>query len=81
MDAEKLVQMANRIGTFFEPMADHAEAVRGVAAHLRRFWAPSMRRELLECIDAGGAALLPIVREAIAAHRALLEPPPDRAAG
>ncbi|NNN14146.1 MAG: formate dehydrogenase subunit delta [Acidimicrobiaceae bacterium] len=32
----------------------HEEAVAAIANHLRRFWAPSMRSQLLEHLDAGG---------------------------
>lgn len=66
MDAENLVRMANRIAEFFQAMPDRAEARDGVAQHLRRFWEPRMRRELL-ALAAGeaGRALHPLVREAI----------------
>lgn len=75
MDIEKLVRMANQIGTFFQAMPDHAEAVEGIALHLQKFWEPRMRREFLEALDAGHAdtaALLPIVKEAVASRRASL---------
>jgi formate dehydrogenase subunit delta len=75
MDLANLVQMANRIGDFFAAQPDRAEALLGIAEHLRKFWAPPMRRELLAAIDAGQAAgLSDIVAAAIAAHRAALEP-------
>ncbi len=75
MDIEKLVRMANQIGTFFEAMPDHAEAVEGIAQHLQKFWEPRMRREFLGALDAGRvetAALLPIVKEAVQSRRAAL---------
>jgi formate dehydrogenase subunit delta len=73
MDADNLVRMANRIGQFFEAMPDRAEALAGVATHLKKFWEPRMRRELAEHIDQhDGAGLLPIVREALQRHRAVL---------
>ncbi|MDL5030533.1 formate dehydrogenase subunit delta [Pelomonas sp. APW6] len=68
MDIEKLVRMANQIGTFFEAMPDHAEAVEGIALHIQKFWEPRMRREFLGALDAGHAetaALRPIVKEAV----------------
>jgi len=77
MDAERLVQMANQIGQFHESFPDHAEALLGTATHIRRFWDPRMRRALLAHLDQEGApGLGPLVREAIGAHRAYLEPPP-----
>lgn len=76
-DTDNLVRMANRIGSFFEAMPDRAEAIEGIALHIQRFWEPRMRRELLARVDAGEAgALSEIVRAAIAAYRARLEPLP-----
>ncbi len=39
--------MANEIGAFFESEPDRAIAMEGVAGHIKRFWDPRMRRELL----------------------------------
>ncbi len=75
MNTDKLVNMANRIGEFFQSMPDRAEATAGVADHILKFWEPRMRRELLAHIDATqGAGLLDLVREAVAGHRAELAP-------
>lgn len=75
MDAENLVRMANRIGEFFSALPDHAEACDGVATHLRRYWEPRMRRQILALVDRGEAAgLTSLVREALVLHRAELEP-------
>jgi len=68
---ENLVKMANQIGLFFESQyrSDPVDAARAVAAHLKLFWAPPMRRSLLEQRGApAGEALLPIVRQALIAH-------------
>lgn len=76
MDIQHLTQMANRIGQFFESMPDQQEASREIAQHLRKFWEPRMRRELLSHLDAtGGEGLRPGVKTAVTAHRTLLEPP------
>ena len=75
MDIEKLVRMANQIGTFFQAMPDHAEAVEGIAQHLQKFWEPRMRREFLAALEAGHeetAGLMPIVREAVKSRKAAL---------
>ncbi len=63
MSPEKLIYMANQIATFFEtqPGDDRAEKV---AAHLRDFWEPRMRAQLLDIVDAGGEGLKPLAREA-----------------
>lgn len=73
MDVDNLIHMANRIGEFFQAMPDHAEAVDGVATHIRKFWEPRMRQALFAALDAGTAqSLLPLVREALDARRAEL---------
>ena len=75
MDLDNLIRMANRIGDFFEAMPDAEEAREGVAQHLKRFWAPRMRREIVDHVDAAGESeLKPIVIDAIRKHRALLLP-------
>jgi len=77
MDTDHLLRMANRIGDFFVAMPDRAEAERGVADHLHKFWEPRMRRQFLAMIDAGQAeGLHEIVAAAVRDHRAELEPTP-----
>ncbi len=58
--------MANDIGGFFATMPDHEEAVAAMALHLRNFWDPRMRREIIAHAGHGGADLIPLAREAIA---------------
>ena len=77
MDTQNLIDMANRIGDFFDSMPDRDEAVTGVADHIRRFWEPRMRRALLASLDApdaGGIAMSDIVREALVKNRERLTP-------
>lgn len=75
MDTEKLIQMANQIGTYFAAEPDAEAGRAGVAQHLASFWAPPMRLALLEHIDThGDAGLMPIVGEALKAHRQVLVP-------
>ena len=70
MDAHKLVKMANEIAAFFEADPDRAVVLENVAGHLKRFWDPRMRRELLAWVDDhAGDGLKDSVRAAIAAHR------------
>lgn len=64
MDTQNLVNIANRIGQFFESHPDRAEALEGISNHLRKFWNPRMRELLLEQLDST-KDLLPIVTEAI----------------
>ena len=69
MDTDNLVHMANRIGQFFQSMPDRAEAVAGVAEHIRKFWEPRMRRQLwAHLASTQGEDLLPVVRDALRAH-------------
>jgi len=73
MDMHNLIHMANQIGGFFEAMPDHEEALTGISGHLRNFWEPRMRKQLLEHVDAeDGKGLLPIVVSAIRTHRSKL---------
>lgn len=70
MDAHKLVKMANEIAAFFEAEPDRAVALEGIAGHLKRFWDPRMRRDLLRWVDEHhGEGLKDSVRAAIGAHR------------
>ena len=66
MRAERLVSMANDIGAFWAADADKAEAAKNIASHLRRFWDPRMRRQIVAYYREGGAGLNDIVRSAIA---------------
>lgn len=76
MEIENLIKMANRIGDFFEAMPEADEARDGIANHLRRFWEPRMRAEMLAYIDrTGGEGLHPMVLEAIRKHQSTLRPP------
>ena len=69
MDTQHLVRMANNIGDFFEAMPDRQEALDGIAGHIKRFWEPRMRREMIAYVATGGEGLNDIVREAIADDR------------
>jgi len=65
MNIDHLVRMANDIGNFFKSEPDHSTAVDSVALHLKRFWDPRMRKEIVAHVDNGGAGLLELVREAV----------------
>ncbi len=80
MDIHHLCRMANQIGQFYRSLPNRPEALTSTATHLRRFWDPRMRRELLAHVDEqGGAGLEDFVMDAITANRAMLEPPPQEA--
>ena len=77
MNIDNLVLMANQIGGFFDAMPDRDEAIEGVSNHIRKFWAPRMRKQLTEHWEAGAdTGLMPIVVEALTAHPIMAAPPP-----
>jgi formate dehydrogenase subunit delta len=61
---DRLVYMANQIGKFFNAQG-REKTVTGVAEHIRKFWAPRMRKQIFAHLDAGGAGLDPDVRKAL----------------
>ena len=70
MDIQHLVKMANNIASFFEAETDASKAAKGVADHLRNFWDPRMRRQILSYAqEQQGAGLKSIVLEALRNHR------------
>jgi formate dehydrogenase subunit delta len=71
--ANAQVRMANDIAAQFRHL-NHDAAVAALAAHLRAFWEPRMRAELIGHVRAGGADLDPLVVEAVQTL-----PDPDRA--
>jgi formate dehydrogenase subunit delta len=62
---DKLVYMANQIGRFFAAQGA-ARAVPAIADHLRKFWTPRMRAEIVAHLRAGGAGLDDLPRQAVA---------------
>ena len=61
-EVEQLVKMANQIA---ENFSFHDDVVERTTDHLKRFWAPSMQKKLMEFEKAGGAKLIPAAREAL----------------
>ena len=62
MSPDKLAYMANQIGKFFAHQP-RDKAIASIADHIRRFWDPRMRREILAHRDA--VQLDPPVRQAV----------------
>ena len=51
------------------------KGAEGIATHIRMFWDPRMRRELLIHLDENdGVGLKPFVREALRKHSHKLDP-------
>jgi formate dehydrogenase subunit delta len=61
---DKLVMMANQIGTFFTSQGQD-QATAGVAEHIKKFWDPRMRAAIFAHVRNGGEGLRPEVRVAI----------------
>jgi formate dehydrogenase subunit delta len=61
---DKLIRMANQITGFFRSYPD-AEAMAGIAEHIKAFWTPKMRRNLAQQIAAGAPGLDPLVAQAL----------------
>ena len=70
---EKLVRMANQIADFFVPYPEE-EAVAGIQQHIRSFWTPHMRAELLDFVDSGGQGPKPRVISALTRMRTAPSP-------
>ena len=60
----KLVHQANQIGRFFAHQPQ-PEAVANIADHLRKFWDPRMRAQILAHLENGGEGLEELPRNAI----------------
>ena len=65
MKREDLIRMGNDIAAFFASYPDE-EAVAGVADHLKKFWEPRMRAQLLDIISDGAAEASPLLLKAAA---------------
>jgi formate dehydrogenase subunit delta len=60
MENRDMIRMANQIAAFFEAYP-RAEAIDGVAKHIKSFWDPRMRKKLDTYIAEGGEQLSPLV--------------------
>jgi formate dehydrogenase subunit delta len=63
-EVQQLAKMANQIADNF---SFHDDAVDRITDHLKRFWAPSMQRKLIDFDQSGEAELKPEVRAALKA--------------
>jgi formate dehydrogenase subunit delta len=67
MDTKKLVRMANQIAANLDyGQQDRTALIGSVADHLRRFWTPDMRREIVAEHREGKAELEEIAAKAVA---------------
>ena len=67
MNIELLVKMANEISVFFASDSPPSQAAQDVATHLRRFWEPRMRRQIVSHYEERqGEGLNDLARQAVA---------------
>jgi formate dehydrogenase subunit delta len=59
-----MVHRVNEIARFWEAYP-HEEGLAGTAEHIRKFWEPRFRRQLLEHGESGGMGLRPLALEAV----------------
>ena len=68
MNIDRLVAVANDISTFVAAESPPERAAEDVAQHLRRFWEPRMRRQMIAHLrEHGGAGLEPLAHRAVQA--------------
>ena len=67
MNPEHLAAMANDIANFFAAESDREAAVNGVSGHLKKFWDPRMRRQIVAYLrEHGGGELSELARAGVA---------------
>ncbi len=69
MNIDLLIKMANEIGNFFAgaDVKDPQAAARDVASHIRRYWEPRMRAQMLKYYEErAGAGLTDLAKNAVA---------------
>jgi formate dehydrogenase subunit delta len=64
VDSQHLVDMVNEIAAFFAG-EDPPKAAANVANHLRRYWDPRMRKQILAHAGAGGEGLSDVARAGV----------------
>ena len=65
MNADHLVKMANQIESFFRSEPDRDLAIAGIENHMKRFWEPRMRKQIVAYLESGGAGLGDLAKAAI----------------
>jgi formate dehydrogenase subunit delta len=78
MNIDLLIKMTNEIGEFFAgaDVNDPQAAARDVANHLKRYWAPRMRTQMLRYYEErGGAGLTDLAKSAVALLQAASKAP------
>ena len=81
MNIDLLIKMTNEISAYFASEPDAEQAARDVAGHLKRYWEPRMRRQIVTYYEErDGAGLSDLARRGVAllaaGEPAAAAPPP-----
>jgi formate dehydrogenase subunit delta len=77
MNIDLLIKMTNEISEFFRTASEPDQAARDVAAHIRRYWEPRMRAQMLDYYEQRqGAGLTELAKSGIAVLHAAARPAP-----
>jgi formate dehydrogenase subunit delta len=80
MNIDLLVKMVNEISAYFAAEPDAEQAAKDVAGHLRRYWEPRMRRQIITYYrERHGAGLSDLALRGVG-QLAAAEPAPAAAA-
>jgi len=82
MNIDLLIKMANEIGEFFAGVEvnDPQAAASDVANHLKRYWEPRMRAQMLKYYkERQGAGLTEVAKNAVGLLHAASQAPPAAA--
>ncbi|WP_110685785.1 formate dehydrogenase subunit delta [Salinicola aestuarinus] len=60
-----LIKMVNQISLNHRHHDSDAAAAEPIAAHLKKFWARDMKRQIIDYAEADGGELLPVSRLAV----------------
>jgi formate dehydrogenase subunit delta len=60
-----LVKMANQIANNVAPGQNQNEVAKATADHLMRFWARSMKKQIISCLDNNNNLLEPAAEDAV----------------
>ena len=67
MNIDLLIKMANEIGSFWEGEVGDDKAANDVATHLKRYWEPRMRAQMISYFEQRqGSGLSDIAKGAVA---------------
>ncbi|RUL78158.1 formate dehydrogenase subunit delta [Dyella choica] len=65
MNIERLVAMANDISRYFAAEPDPVAGAIGIADHLKRFWEPGMRKQIVAHLATGGEGMEPLAKKGV----------------